>query len=105
RPKIPPATAGMLKMRPTQLFTAGLVAGTPSSSTSAGRMMRGSINRTYESNANPTAAVAQMAHCSGVSRTGLEVPAIIWTFYLLDIIIIQNRDHSTDVRAHTVQRR
>jgi hypothetical protein len=43
---MPPAIAGTLKRIPTQLLTAGFVAGTPSSSTSAGRTMSGSISRT-----------------------------------------------------------
>src|ERR1700687_4005022 len=53
-------------MKPTHSLTRGLVAGTPSSSTSAGGMTSGAISSTKESTAKPTAAVAQMTHCSGV---------------------------------------
>src|SRR5437867_1245282 len=53
---------------PTQLLTAGLLAGTPSSSTSAGRTMSGSINSTYEPiDRSATAAPgggAGTAHCT-----------------------------------------
>src|ERR1700682_5346662 len=53
-------------MKPSHSLTRGLVAGTPSSSTRAGGMTSGAISSTKESTAKPTAAVAQMIHCSGV---------------------------------------
>src|SRR5216683_1641513 len=53
-------------MKPTHSLTRGLAAGTPSSSTRAGGMTSGAISSTKESTAKPTAAVAQMTHCSGV---------------------------------------
>src|SRR5438445_5661527 len=56
---------------PTQLLMDGWPGGTPSSASSAGRTIRGSINNTYESNAKPMAAMMQISHCSGVSREGV----------------------------------
>src|SRR5260221_10629748 len=53
-------------MKPTHSLTRGLVAGTPSSSTSAGGMTSGAISSTKESTKKPSAAVAQMTHCRGV---------------------------------------
>ena len=47
---------------PTHSFTEGLVAGTPSSSTSAGRTNKGAISSWYESKANPIAAMTTIAH-------------------------------------------
>src|SRR5216684_5604966 len=55
-------------MKPTHSLTRGLAAGTPSSSTRAGGTTSGAISNTKESTAKPTAAVAQMTHCSGVRR-------------------------------------
>ena len=49
---------------PTHSFTEGLVAGTPSSSTSAGRTNKGAISSWYESKANPIAAMITIAHCT-----------------------------------------
>src|ERR1700722_432615 len=57
-------------MKPTHSLTRGLVAGTPSSSTSAGGITSGAISSTTESTAKPTAAVTQMTHCRGVRRAG-----------------------------------
>ncbi len=75
---MPPAIAGTLKSVPTQALTDGSVAGTWSSSTSAGRTISGSISSTYESKANPIAAVMQMVHCSGVRRgAGLSICAFV----------------------------
>src|SRR5690348_1954417 len=50
---------------------------TRSSSCSAGRTMSGSISSTYESNANPIAAVMQMAHWTGVSRAAALVSVVV----------------------------
>jgi hypothetical protein len=48
----------------------GLFGGTRSNSMSAGRTINGNISSSYESNANPMAAIATMSHCSFVIRAG-----------------------------------
>src|SRR5712692_8836683 len=46
----------------------GLVSGMLSRWLNAGRTMSGSIRSSYESNANPIAAMTTITHCRGVSR-------------------------------------
>ena len=62
--------AGTYCIVPTHSFTARLFGGTCSRSARAGRTMSGSMSSSYESNAKPSAATAQISHCNGVTGEG-----------------------------------
>src|SRR5207302_9310503 len=98
-------------MRPAQSLVAGLPGATCSSSMSAGRTMSGSINSTYESKANPIAAMIAISHCDIVRRGSVASDWTVvmksppWALYYVFMPATPTRSSLVDVSAQTARDR
>src|SRR5438067_9800327 len=98
-------------MRPAQSLIAGLPGATCSSSMSAGRTMSGSINSTYESKANPIAAMIAISHCDIVRRGSVASDWTVvmksppWALYYVFMPATPTRSSLVDVSAQTARDR